>query len=700
MIPKPGKKLHLENLRPISLTSCAGKLMEHVILTRLTNYMEDNGLFPHTMIGFRPKLSTQDIMLQIKHQIIDAGPQTLDTKAILGLDLTKAFDNITHRAILENLQGLGVGQRTHAYVKDFLSDRVAQITIGEVKSKEIKLGSRGTPQGSVLSPFLFNVAMIGLPAELENIEGLHHSLYADDITLWVTGGSDGQIEEVLQTAIHTVEKYVMDKGLRCSPQKSELLLYRPTRRGRKSSTGKPNITLFVNGTQIPIVDSIRVLGLHVSANGHNGETIRILENSAQQTLRLIKRIANRHYGMKENNLVRLVQAFVISRIVYVTPYLNLQVAEKTKIDGIIRRSFKQAIGLPINTSNDRLLALGVHNTLEELIEAHTIAQYERLSQTPTGRHILNKLKVTYASQYGTKVDIPHDIRKQLIIPPLPKNMHPEHHRERREERARAIQRRFQRSQDVVYVDAAEYTATQNMCIVAVNSQGERKVSGSIKTNRAEVAEESAIALAMASTLATIIVSDSKTAILNYAKGRISPESQRILANFRGERVVHIIWAPAHSSLPGNEAADTVARGLTNRATGAPRLGLTGDRMVGYREITNHYRFGRVRFPPAHPSLNKQQAVAWRLLQTNTYPNPVSYNHYYPDQYSANCKLCQERADLDHIIWACPQAPRQGRKIQDRKQWETVLLSSAPEDQLLAVQQAEDAARAQGLLAAI
>ncbi|XP_070389211.1 uncharacterized protein [Dermacentor albipictus] len=492
----------------------------------------------------------------------------------------------------------------------------------------------------------------------------------------------------------------MDKGLRCSPQKSELLLYRPTRRGRKSSTGKPNITLFVNGTQIPIVDSIRVLGLHVSANGHNGETIRILENSAQQTLRLIKRIANRHYGMKENNLVRLVQAFVISRIVYVTPSLNLQVAEKTKIDGIIRRSFKQAIGLPINTSNDRLLALGVHNTLEELIEAHMIAQYERLLQTPTGRHILNKLKVTYASQYGTKVDIPHDIRKQLIIPPLPKNMHPEHHRERREERARAIQRRFQRFQDVVYVDAAEYTTTQNMCIVAVNSQGERKVSGSIKTNRAEVAEESAIALAMASTLATIIVSDSKTAILNYAKGRISPESQRILANFRRERVVHIIWAPAHSSLPGNEAADTVARGLTNRATGAPRLRLTGDRMVGYREITNHYRLGRVRFPPAHPSLDKQQAVAWRLLQTNTYPNPVSYNHNYPVQCSANCKLCQERADLDHIIWACPRAPRQGRKIQDRKQWETVLLSSAPEDQLLAVQQAEDAARAQGLLAAI
>ncbi|XP_072142989.1 uncharacterized protein [Dermacentor andersoni] len=60
----------------------------------------------------------------------------------------------------------------------------------------------------------------------------------------------------------------------------------------------------------------------------------------------------------------------------------------------------------------------------------------------------------------------------------------------------------------------------------------------------------------------------------------------------------------------------------------------------------------------------------------------------------------ERADLDHISWACPRAPRQGRKIKGRKQWETVRLTSAPEDQLMAVQQAEDAVRARGLLAAI
>lgn len=217
MITKPGKKPQLDNLRPISLTSCIGKLMEHVILTRLTNHMEENGLFPHTMIGFRPKLSTQDIMLQLKHQILDEGTRSLDSKVILGLDLTKAFDTITHRAILENLQGLGIGQRTYAYVKDFLSNRTGRVAIGAARSEEIEFGSRGTPQGSVLSPFLFNVAMIGLPAELDKIEGLRYSVYADDITFWMTGGSDGKIKEILQEAVHRVERYVEGKGLKCSP---------------------------------------------------------------------------------------------------------------------------------------------------------------------------------------------------------------------------------------------------------------------------------------------------------------------------------------------------------------------------------------------------------------------------------------------------------------------------------------------------
>lgn len=127
------------------------------------------------------------------------------------------------------------------------------------------MGSRGTPQGSVLSPFLFNVAMTGLPEIL--------SLYADDITLWIAGGSDGHIQDTLQKAIDAVEAYVGSRGLGCSPQKSELLLYQPTSRGKKK-TEVPNIQLFANqGQPIPLVTSIKILGMRIQNNGYNIETV-------------------------------------------------------------------------------------------------------------------------------------------------------------------------------------------------------------------------------------------------------------------------------------------------------------------------------------------------------------------------------------------------------------------------------------------
>lgn len=51
-LPKPNKPLKPGNLRPISLTSCLGKLLEHVVLARLTHMVDAKALFSDTMYGF------------------------------------------------------------------------------------------------------------------------------------------------------------------------------------------------------------------------------------------------------------------------------------------------------------------------------------------------------------------------------------------------------------------------------------------------------------------------------------------------------------------------------------------------------------------------------------------------------------------------------------------------------------------------
>lgn len=152
---------------------------------------------------------------------------------------------------------------------------------------------------------------------------------------------------------------------------------------------------------------------------------------------------------------------------------------------------------------------------------------------------------------------------QILVPPIPRNMHPDHNEERRRERAKALQR-FENFEDVDYMDAAEYAARDAMTVVAVVRKGYSLTSGTILTSPLEVTEEAAIATAMTSSRAKFSVSGPKTAIRNFAKREDSLEAL-ILVTFKDRRKVQIVWVPADSSLLGNENAHDAARGLTNRA---------------------------------------------------------------------------------------------------------------------------------------
>ncbi|XP_037505476.1 uncharacterized protein LOC119381788 [Rhipicephalus sanguineus] len=568
-IPKPGKKLCVENLRPISLTSCVGKLMEHVVLNRFQGYAEDKAIFPATMIGFRANLSMQDVMLQLKDDVVDPGNGT-GTKAILGLDLNKAFDNVSHEAILKNLSDVNPGARIFRYIRSFLESRTAEIAVGEIKSDSFPMGGKGTPQGSVLSPFLFNLALIKIPPRLEDIPGLKHTFYADDITIWVTRGRDAQLEETLQQAVNSVEELAGDVGLSCSQPKSELFVVQEKPRGphARHYIPPPPLEVKVGGMPVAEAQAIRILGLYLQTNRKNTVALEKLKNTVNVTVRLIRRIANRKSGIKEKNLCKLVQAFVLCRITYATPYMKLDTTEKGKVEAMIRQAYKTALGLPKNASTDRLLRLGVHNPLEELREAHLVMQHARLSTTETGRDILERIGVGAEAPAGdTKTQVRRELHKALYIKPLPKNMHPIHHEGSRQARARNLHVQYGEYTLAVYTDVAEIKDKDAFAIMVVDRRGRLVASGSVKTRSSETAEEAAIALAITNSQSNLILSDSKTAIRNLARGRISVTAARLLHRAAGREIreIEIVWVSAHSGNPGNEAAHLNARGFVSRA---------------------------------------------------------------------------------------------------------------------------------------
>ncbi|XP_077553168.1 uncharacterized protein LOC144167909 [Haemaphysalis longicornis] len=211
-----------------------------------------------------------------------------------------------------------MGERTYNYVRDFLSGRTAHIQEGDLTMDERKLGSVGTDQGSVISPLLFNVVMIGVARRLESIPEVRHTIYADDITLWVPGGCDGHIESSLQLAVDAIEQ-LQGTGLVCSPSKWELLIVPPMSRLRQECTIKLRTS---NAKTIPEVAKMRVLGFLIERNRRNYDAVTRLVVKVTAASQLIERVANIKSGMREDSLLRLIQSIAISHVAYAAAFHN------------------------------------------------------------------------------------------------------------------------------------------------------------------------------------------------------------------------------------------------------------------------------------------------------------------------------------------------------------------------------------------
>ncbi|KAH9376137.1 hypothetical protein HPB48_014570 [Haemaphysalis longicornis] len=102
-----------------------------------------------------------------------------------------------------------------------------------------------------------------------------------------------------------------------------------------------------------------------------------------------------------------------------------------------------------------------------------------------------------------------------------------------------------------------------MLCVDVDNTGSIVTACTVMTKYPQIGEEAAIALAMATGKAKRIISDSKTAILNFSQGYISTTAYSIIKDINRdpEAKTALIWTSAYSGMPGNEVAHEAARDL-------------------------------------------------------------------------------------------------------------------------------------------
>ena len=142
-----------KNYRPVSLTSVACKIMEHVVVSHIMKHLEFYNILVDTQFGFRSQHSCESQLLITVDDLAGALNNRLQIDCGI-LDFAKAFDKVPHLRLLHKLEYYGIRGYLLDWIGSFLTNRSQQVVIEGSTSSSCEVTS-GVPQDSVLGPALF-----------------------------------------------------------------------------------------------------------------------------------------------------------------------------------------------------------------------------------------------------------------------------------------------------------------------------------------------------------------------------------------------------------------------------------------------------------------------------------------------------------------------------------------------------------------
>ena len=86
--------------RPIALENTIAKVIEKIIANRIMSKAESRGLIPWNQMGARKSRSTLSALELLSGSIQTAWKAKKAVVSVLGLDLARAFNNISHKRLL------------------------------------------------------------------------------------------------------------------------------------------------------------------------------------------------------------------------------------------------------------------------------------------------------------------------------------------------------------------------------------------------------------------------------------------------------------------------------------------------------------------------------------------------------------------------------------------------------------------------
>ena len=140
-------------------------------------------------------------MLNITQHIEDGYQESMITGTAF-VDPSAVYDTVNHRLLIQKLFNITQDNTLCRVIQNLLSSRRFYVELNKER-RRWRLQKNGLPQGSVLSPTLFNIYTNAQPIH----DGTRSFIYANDLCITAQFPTFSQVESTIEEALGELTEY-------------------------------------------------------------------------------------------------------------------------------------------------------------------------------------------------------------------------------------------------------------------------------------------------------------------------------------------------------------------------------------------------------------------------------------------------------------------------------------------------------------